>query len=94
VASSALAFAWNLAPCVQLAVEMTFHKTANGRYFYNTLLCSGRDSSVTIETGYRMDGHGSIPGRDKVFLFISQRPDLLWAPSDLISNGYWGTSSG
>jgi hypothetical protein len=36
-----------------------------------------RDSSVGIATGYRLDGHGSIFSRDKIFLFsIASIPGL------------------
>jgi hypothetical protein len=48
-----------------------------------------RDSSVAIETVYRLDDQGSIPGRDKFFFFsTTSRPAL--GPPSLISNGYWG----
>jgi hypothetical protein len=40
---------------------------------------SSRDSSVGIETGYKMDGAGSIPGRDKRFFSTPQRPNQLRA---------------
>jgi hypothetical protein len=34
-----------------------------------------RDIPVGMETGYGLDGLGSIPGRDKRFIYTSQRPD-------------------
>jgi hypothetical protein len=49
-----------------------------------------RDSSVGIETGYGLDGLGSIPGRSKRDFFTPQRPDRLWAPPNLLSDGYRG----
>jgi hypothetical protein len=56
-----------------------------------------RNSSVGIATDYGLDGRGSIPGRGKRFLPIPQRPDQLWGPPSLFSNGYrrlltWGQS--
>jgi hypothetical protein len=50
-----------------------------------------QDSSVGIVTGYGLDGRGSIPGRDKIFLFsIASRPALgptqrpiQWVPGAL-----------
>jgi hypothetical protein len=38
-----------------------------------------RNSSVSIVTGYGLDGRGSVSGRDKRF-FSSQRVDRLWGP--------------
>jgi hypothetical protein len=47
-------------------------------------LCTlGWDSSVSIAMAWGMNGQGSIPGRNKRFLSIPQRPDLLWAPESL-----------
>jgi hypothetical protein len=43
-------------------------------------LLRGRDSSVSIETGYGVDSRGSIAGRSKKFLSTTQRPDRLWGP--------------
>jgi hypothetical protein len=39
---------------------------------------------------YGLDGRDSIPGRDKRFVSTPQRPDRLWGPPSLLSNGYWG----
>jgi hypothetical protein len=36
---------------------------------------------------------GSIPGRDKGFLFQPLFPDWLWCPPSLLSNGHWGVLS-
>jgi hypothetical protein len=47
-------------------------------------------SSAVIMTGYRLDGRGSIPSRDKRYFFSPQCPDQLWGPPTLLSSGYWG----
>jgi hypothetical protein len=36
-----------------------------------------RDTSVGIEKYYGLDGRGSIPGRDKGYLYSAQRPYRL-----------------
>jgi hypothetical protein len=59
----------------------------------NTFFCfphgweRSHDSSVDIATGYRLHGPGSIPGTRRFFSF-PQRPDQLWDPPSLLSNGY------
>jgi hypothetical protein len=48
---------------------------------------------VGIATGlYGLEDRGSIPGRGKRFFSSPQRPDRLWGPSSLLSNGYRGLS--
>jgi hypothetical protein len=42
--------------------------------------CWTRDSSVSIGTGYMLEGRRSMPGRGKRFLSNPQRPDRLWGP--------------
>jgi hypothetical protein len=37
-----------------------------------------------IETGYGLDGRGSIPGRGKRFFFTPWLPDRLWGPTNLL----------
>jgi hypothetical protein len=39
-----------------------------------------RDSSVGIQTGYGLNGSGSIRGRGKVFFSSPQVSDRLWGP--------------
>jgi hypothetical protein len=53
--------------------------------------CGSRGSSVSIVTGYGLDNWGSVPNRGRVFFFQSLRPDRLWGPLSLLSNGYWGS---
>jgi hypothetical protein len=38
--------------------------------FINTNMARSRNCSVGIETGYALDGHGSIPGRVKNFFLL------------------------
>jgi hypothetical protein len=47
-------------------------------------------SAVGITTDYGLGGCGSIPDKDKRFFFTPQRPDRLWGPPSLLSNGYCG----
>jgi hypothetical protein len=53
--------------------------------------CKSRDSSVGIATRLRAgrpDDRGSIPGGGWEFLSSPTRPDRLWGPPNLLSNGY------
>jgi hypothetical protein len=54
------------------------------------VLKRSRDSSVGIALGYMLDDRGSIPGRDREFFSSPPRPDRLWGPPGLLSNGYEG----
>jgi hypothetical protein len=56
----------------------------------------GHGSSVGITTGYELDYRG-VGVRVLVgsTIFISlYRPDQLWGPPSLSSNGYWGSFPG
>jgi hypothetical protein len=46
-----------------------------------------QDISVSMATGYGLDGLGSISGMARLFS-CPQRPDPLWGPPSLLSNGY------
>jgi hypothetical protein len=48
-----------------------------------------RDSSVGTVTGYGLDGRSSIPGVAR-FFSSPQRPNRLWGPHSLLSDGYRG----
>jgi hypothetical protein len=48
-----------------------------------------RDISVSIATGYGLEGPVSIPGSAR-FFSSPQHPDRLWSPSSLLTNGYRG----
>jgi hypothetical protein len=60
-------------------------------FVYNMKKLS-EDSSVGIETGYGPDGPGSIPDNARFFSSpqCPDRPDCLWGPPSLLSNGDWG----
>jgi hypothetical protein len=50
----------------------------------------GRDGSVGIATGYGLDDRGvvvRVPVGSRIFS-SPQRPDWLWGPLNLLSNGY------
>jgi hypothetical protein len=54
-----------------------------------------RGSVVGIATGYRLDGRGvgvRVPVGLRIF-FSPSRPDRLWGPPNLLSNGYRGALS-
>jgi hypothetical protein len=61
---------------------------------YMLILFRSWDSSVGIATCYRLDGRGSVRGRGKRFFFSPQRPDRLWGPPWLPSNGTGGCFQG
>jgi hypothetical protein len=67
------------------------------RCFHPLLIASwSRDSSVGIATGYRMDDRG-VGVRAPVgarILSSPRRPDRLWGPPNLPSNGYRGSFLG
>jgi hypothetical protein len=55
------------------------------------MLLVSRDSVVSIATGYWLGDRGVgvwVPVGSEIF-FSPYRPDRLWGPSNLLSNGYW-----
>jgi hypothetical protein len=50
-------------------------------------------NSVSIVSDYGLGDWGSVPGRDKGFSFQLLRPDWLWNPPSLLSNGFRGVPS-
>jgi hypothetical protein len=62
--------------------------TAHFRTVSRLGLGQSRDSSVSIVTGYGLDGQHSIPGRGKRFFSSTQCPDRLWVQPNLLSNRY------
>jgi hypothetical protein len=62
------------------------------RNFYVIVNGRGRDSSVGIATGYELDDRGvgvRVPVGSKFFP-SPRRPDRLWGPPNILSNGYRG----
>jgi hypothetical protein len=49
--------------------------------------------SVSIALGYGLDDRGSIPGGCWEFFSSPPRPEWLWGPPSLLSNGYQGLLS-
>lgn len=50
------------------------------------MITESQESSVSIASGYRLNGWGSIPGRGKIFLFSKESRLALW-PAQLL--GQW-----
>jgi hypothetical protein len=51
-----------------------------------------RNSAVGIATGYRLDDREvgvRVPAGSRIFSSL-RRPDRLWGPPNLLSNGYRG----
>jgi hypothetical protein len=68
----------------QLISVMTFENL--------TAVYNGRDSAVGRATGYGLDDRGvgvRVPLGSRIFS-LPRRPDRLWVPPSLLSNGYWG----
>jgi hypothetical protein len=64
-------------------------------FLQQVYLYRGRDSSVGIATGYRLDDRGvgvQVPVVSRIFS-CPHRPDRLWGTPGLLSNGYWGALS-
>jgi hypothetical protein len=83
-----------------IKLNVTVNCCADGQYilwshdyknFINTYRGCG-DSVVGIATGYGLDDRGigvRVPVGSRIFSF-PQRPDRLWGPPSLLSNGYRG----
>jgi hypothetical protein len=58
----------------------------------STIVSGSRDSVVGIATGYGLDdkGVGVRVSRGRKNFCSSRRPDRLWDPPNLLSNGYRG----
>jgi hypothetical protein len=69
---------------VKLQYSMCILKT----YYY---MKQSQGSSVSIVSDYGLNNWGLIPGKDKGFFFQPLRPDWLWDPPRLLSNGYRGS---
>jgi hypothetical protein len=64
-------------------------------FYFIIFICHelmSRDSAVGIATGYGLEERGvgvRVPVGSRIF-FSSRRPDRLWGPPNLLSNGYRG----
>jgi hypothetical protein len=58
-----------------------------------TIRRHSQGSSVSIVSDYGLDDRGSILDRGRGFFFYPIRPDRLWGPPSLLSNGYRGVIS-
>jgi hypothetical protein len=70
-----------------------FYSSHGARWHTHT--CRSRDSVVGIVTGYRLDDRGFgvlVPVGLRIFSSPC-RPDRLWDPPNLLSNGYRGALS-
>jgi hypothetical protein len=68
--------------------ETDRHKRSAGTH--TGLITQNAGYTVWLRVG-RPDDLGSIPDRSKVFLLYPLRPDRLWGPLRLLSNGYRGS---
>jgi hypothetical protein len=59
-------------------------------------LKESQDSAVGVATGYGLDDQGvgvRVPVVARIFTSPC-RPDRLWGPPNLLSNGFWGPFRG
>jgi hypothetical protein len=66
------------------------YRQENPSFLSNLRFIMSQDSSVSLVLGYGLDDRGSNPGRGSEFFSSLPRPDRLWNPPSLLSNGYWG----
>jgi hypothetical protein len=52
-----------------------------------TILYTRRELGQLTWYNNGMDGRGSIPAKGKRFFYTPQRPDRLWVPPSLLTNG-------
>jgi hypothetical protein len=71
---------------ISIIIQSNFLK----HYKINIYINNHQDSSISIATGYKLDGLGLIPDRGKRFFSSPQCPDWLWGPPSPLSNTYWG----
>jgi hypothetical protein len=76
--------------CSAFAAHKTLHHSDEIKVPYWNK--GSRDSSVGIASGYRLDDRGVgvlVPVGSRIFS-SPRRPDRLWGPHSLLSNGYRG----
>jgi hypothetical protein len=80
-----------MSPCVvPVNYEMPQEpESSNTSYYSIYLILKSRDSVVCIATGYGLDERGfgvRVPVGSRIF-FSPRRPDRLWGPPSLLTNG-------
>jgi hypothetical protein len=78
-------------PLIPMALSFKYTQSVSSKnyIFIAIIYIVSRDSSVGIATGYKLDKPASITGSARIFS-PPQRPDRLWGPHSLLSNGYRG----
>jgi hypothetical protein len=80
----------SMCTCLVLGLHTGFNFTFGVMYLYDST--GSRDSAVGIASGYRLDDRQvgvRVPVRSRIFSSL-RRPDRLWTPPNLLSNGYRG----
>jgi hypothetical protein len=78
---------------LQVATMKSFPELHSHILYKYCISYKSRDSSVGIALGYRLDDRGSrvrFPGRSWEVFSSPPRPERLWGPPSLLSNGYRG----
>jgi hypothetical protein len=73
-------------------IHATMEQLLNASFSIRSLSYQSRDSAVGTATGYGLNDRGvgvRVSVRTKIF-FSPRRPDRLWGPPNLLSNGYRG----
>jgi hypothetical protein len=79
---------WNVVSLQENSLLYCFNSLANFLPSFGFL--KTEPGYLGIATGYGLDRRGSITDRDKELFPFPQRPERLWDPPNLLSNGYKG----